>query len=251
MRLKNKVTIITGGGTGIGRGLASMFAREGSYVAVCGRRRELLEETVNLINRSGGEAIYSIADVGSLEDIESLVETVIMKWGKVDVLVNNAGIYIPRDITSTSEEEWDDVMRTDVKSVFLMSKSILPHMLKQGKGKIINISSIAGLVGFEKSAAYCAAKGAVVNLTREMALDYAPLGIGINTIAPGVIESDMTRSLLSDERSKRSFLEKIPVGRIGVPEDIAYAAVYLASAESNFIIGQTLIVDGGWLAGSV
>jgi len=246
MRLKNKVAIITGGGTGIGKGIALQFAKEGAYVVICGRRKEPLEETVKLIEYNGGEAIYCIVDVSSYSQIQELVETTLMKWGQIDILVNNAGIYIPHDIASISEDEWDKVMNVDAKGVFLTSKAVLPHMLKQEKGKIINIASIAGLFGFAKSAAYCAAKGAVVNLTREMALDYAPHGINVNAIAPGVIESDMTKPMLSNEEAKKSFLEKTPVGRIGTLEDIAYAAVYLASEESDFVVGQTLVVDGGW-----
>lgn len=246
MRLKNKVAIITGGGTGIGRGIAQMFAKEGAYVVVCGRRKEPLEETVKFIEDNGGEAIYCETDVTSAEQIKEMVETTLMKWGQVDILVNNAGVYISDDITETSEEEWEKVMSVDAKGVFLASKEVLPHMIKQNKGKIINIASIAGLFGFEKSAAYCAAKGAVINLTREMALDYAPVGIHVNAIAPGVIESDMTSPMLSDENTKKGFLGKIPADRIGTPDDIAYAAVYLASDESSYVIGQTIVVDGGW-----
>jgi NAD(P)-dependent dehydrogenase (short-subunit alcohol dehydrogenase family) len=246
MRLKDKVAIITGGGTGIGRGIALRFAEEGAYVAVCGRRKDPLSEVVKLIEKNGGEAIYCITDVSSSTQIRESVETVLMKWGQIDILVNNAGVYIPHDIASMSEEEWDKVMNVDAKGVFLMSKAVLPHMLKQEKGKIINIASIAGLFGFAESAAYCAAKGAVVNLTREMALDYAHHGISVNAIAPGVIESDMTNPLLSDEQTKKTLLEKIPVGRIGTPEDIAHAAVYLGSEESDYMVGQTLVVDGGW-----
>lgn len=246
MRLRNKVAIITGGGTGIGQGIAYMFAKEGAYVSVCGRRKDPLEETVRYIVENGEEAIYCIGDVRSSKEIDDIVEIVLMKWGQIDILVNNAGVYIPHDIVSMTEEEWDKVMSIDVKGVFLMSKAVLPHMLKQDKGKIINIASIAGLFGFEKSAAYCAAKGAIINLTREMALDYAPYGINVNAIAPGVIESDMTRALLSDEQAKKDLLGKIPVDRIGTPQDIAYAATYLASDESEYVVGQTLIIDGGW-----
>jgi NAD(P)-dependent dehydrogenase (short-subunit alcohol dehydrogenase family) len=246
MRLKNKVALITGGGTGIGRGIALRFAEEGAYVVVCGRRKEPLEEVVKMIEESGGEAIYCITDVSSAAQIQEMVETTLMKWGQIDILVNNAGVYIAHDIASMSEEEWDKVMNIDAKGVFLMSKAVLPYMLKQEKGKIINIASIAGLFGFAQSAAYCAAKGAVVNLTREMALDYVAKGICVNAIAPGVIESDMTNPLLSYEQTKKAFLGKIPVGRIGTPEDIAHAAVYLGSDESDYMVGQTLVVDGGW-----
>lgn len=246
MRLKNKVAIITGGGTGIGRGIAKMFANEGAYIVVCGRRKEPLEAVVKEILANGDEAIYCTVDVSSAEQIQDMVETTLMKWGQIDILVNNAGVYMPHDVASMEEEEWDKVMNVDAKGVFLTSKAVLPHMLKQEKGKIVNIASIAGLFGFEQSAAYCAAKGAVVNLTREMALDYAPKGINVNAIAPGVIESDMTKPLLTEENSKKAFIDRIPTGRIGTPEDIAHAAVYLSSEESNYMIGQTLVVDGGW-----
>lgn len=246
VRLQNKVALITGGGTGIGAGIAHMFAREGAQVVVCGRREDPLKKVVDEIDRSGGEAIYCVADISSQEQIREMIETVTMKFGSIDILVNNAGVFIPDDVTSTSEQEWDRVMDIDAKGVYLMSKAVLPDMIKKGTGKIVNIASIAGLIGFEKSAAYCAAKGAVVNLTREMALDYAPKGICVNAIAPGVIDTDMTKAFLSNEQAKQGFLSKTPVGRVGTPEDIAHGAVYLASDESNFVVGQTLVIDGGW-----
>lgn len=246
MRLEHKIAIITGGGSGIGQGIALQFAKEGAYVAICGRREEPLKETVRLIEESGGEGIYAVCDVSQSEQVKDFVQTVLTKWGQIDILVNNAGVYLAHDVTTVKEEEWDTVLNVDAKGVFLMSREVLPHMLKKEVGKIVNIASIAGLFGFEQSAAYCAAKGAVVNLTREMALDYSPKGIRVNAIAPGVIESDMTGPMLSDEATKKTFLEKTPVGRIGKPEDIAYAAIYLASKESDFVTGQTLVVDGGW-----
>ncbi len=246
MRLKDKVAIITGGGTGIGRGIALMFAHERAKVVVCGRRIEPLDEVVSLIKQNGGQALSVAADVSSFAQVSEMAKKTVETFGGVDILVNNAGVYIPHDALSASEEEWDKVMSIDLKGVWICSKACIPEMLKQGGGKIINIASIAGLIGFEQSAAYCAAKGAVVNLTREMALDYANRGINVNAIAPGVIETDMTKAFLTDEASKKSFLEKTPVGRVGQPEDIAYAAVYLASMESDFVTGQTIVVDGGW-----
>lgn len=246
MRLKDKVAIITGGGTGIGRGIALEFSKEGAKVAVCGRRIEPLEGTVETIEKAGGQALAISTDVSVYEQVSEMVKKTIAEFGRLDILVNNAGAYLPHDALSVSEEEWDKVVSIDLKGVWLCSKVAIPQMLERGKGKIINISSIAGLIGFEQSAAYCAAKGGVINLTRAMALDYAQKGINVNAIAPGVIETDMTKPFLENEEMKKAFLEKTPVGRIGTPEDIAYAAVYLASSESDFVTGQILVVDGGW-----
>jgi len=248
MRLQNKVAIITGGGTGIGRGIAILFAKEGAKVVVSGRRVEPLDETVTVIKQAGGDAISIQADVSDEAQVKGLVEKTLQHYGSIDILVNNAGVYLPHDSVSATNDDWEQVMSIDLKGVWFCSKAAIPHMLTKGKGKIINIASIAGLVGFPGSAFYCAAKGAVVNLTREMALDYAKKNINVNTIAPGVIESDMTKPFLNDEQAKKSFLDQTPVGRIGKPEDIGYAAVYLASDESDFVTGATLVVDGGWTA---
>lgn len=246
MRLQDKVAIITGGGTGIGRGIALMFAKEGAKVVVAGRRADVLEETVGVIKGNQGEAAAVQTDVSDYNQVQSLVQAAIAQFGKVDILVNNAGIYLAHDALSVSEEEWNKVISTDLKGVWLCSKAAIPQMLNQGGGKIINVASIAGLIGFEQSAAYCAAKGGVVNLTREMALDYSSKHINVNAIAPGVIETDMTKPFLTNEEAKKSFLDKTPVGRVGQPEDIAYGAVYLASSESDFVTGHTLVIDGGW-----
>lgn len=246
MRLQNKVAIITGGGTGIGRGCALQFTKEGARVVVSGRRIEPLQGVVSEIEHMGGKALAVAADVSKVEDVQKLVDQTIATFGTVDILVNNAGIYIAHDAMSMTEEEWNTVMAVDLKGVWHCVKAVIPHMLRQGKGKIINISSIAGLIGFEMSAAYCAAKGAVINLTREMALDFAPKNIFVNGIAPGIIATDMTKGFLNDPAAKKAFLDKTPVGRVGRPEDIGYAAVYLASDESDFVVGHNLVVDGGW-----
>lgn len=247
MRLNDKVAIITGGGTGIGKGIATMFALEGAQVTVAGRRLEPLAETVGEIKKNGSDALAVTCDVSKASEFQKLVDQTVSRFGSVDILVNNAGVYIPHDVMNMTEEEWDQVMAVDLKGVWFGVKAVLPHMLKKGSGKVINISSIAGLIGIEQSAAYCAAKGAVVNLTREMALDYAPKNIQVNGIAPGLIETDMTKFVTGDKEALKSFLTKIPSGRAGVPEDIAYAAVYLASSESDYMIGQTLVIDGGFI----
>ncbi len=246
MRLQGKTAIITGAGTGIGRGIALEFAKQGARVVVVGRRMEPLKRVVEDIEKLNAQALAVSCDVSDMTEVQSLMAKVMQAFGTIDILVNNAGVYIPHDALAMTEEEWNTVMSIDLKGVWLCSKAVIPQMLTQGKGKIINVSSIAGIIGFEQSAAYCAAKGAVINLTREMALDYAPKGIMINGIAPGVIESDMTKPMLDDAKLKQSFIEKTPVGRVGVPSDIGHCAVYLASDESSFVVGQTLVVDGGW-----
>lgn len=246
MRLKDKVAIITGGGSGIGRAIAQMFSEEGAKVIVAGRRREPLEETAALIKQNKSETLVVQTDVSDFNQVSSLIEKTVGQFGRLDILVNNAGVALIADTASATEDEWNKTIAIDLKGVWLCVKAAIPQMLKQGKGKIINIASIAGLIGFEQSAAYCAAKGGVVNLTRAMALDYASRQINVNAIAPGIIETDMTKPFLTDEKMRQDFLAKTPIGRIGKPEDIAYAAVYLASSESDFVTGQTLVVDGGW-----
>jgi NAD(P)-dependent dehydrogenase (short-subunit alcohol dehydrogenase family) len=246
MRLNNKIAIVTGGGTGIGRGIAIQFGKEGAKVIVSGRRMGPIESVATEIIKNGGEAIAVEADVSQFEAVKNLVQTAVTRFGTIDILVNNAGVYIPHDAAEMTDDEWNTVMSVDLKGVWHGVKAVLPQMISHGKGKIINISSIAGLIGFEKSAAYCAAKGAVINLTREIALDYASKKINVNGIAPGLIESDMTRGLLNDKAVLTAFLDKTPIGRVGKPEDIAHAAVWLASDESDFVVGQTIVVDGGW-----
>jgi len=246
MRLKDKVAIVTGGGTGIGRSIALLFAKEGASVVVCGRRKDVLDSVVLEIENAGGKSIAICSDVSSFSQVSNLAKTTLEKFGSIDVLVNNAGIALSGDTVSGSEEDWDKVINTDLKGVWLCSKAILPQMIKQGKGKIVNMASIAGLIGFERSAAYGAAKGGVINLTREMALDYSSKGINVNAIAPGFIETDMTKDMLSDESMRKDFLSKTPVGRFGKPEDIAFATLYLASSESDFVSGEILVVDGGF-----
>lgn len=248
MRLENKVAIVTGGGSGIGQAIAILFAKEGAKVVAAGRRLEALQSTVVEIEKSGGEAFAVITDVSSFSSVQNLIQKALEKFGRIDILVNNAGIYLPGDAVSTTEEDWDRVLAIDAKGAFLCSKAAIPSMIERGKGKIVNIASIAGLFGFEGSLAYCAAKGAVVNLTKEMALDLGPKNINVNAIAPGIIETDMTQGFLQDENAKKGFLDKIPMGRIGKPLDIAYAALYLASDEADFITGEILVVDGGWTA---
>lgn len=248
MRLQNKIAIITGAGSGIGQGIALAFVKEGAKVVVADWSEEGGKETVEQIKKENGEAIFIKTDVSKTADIEQMVKTCLDKFGRVDILVNNAGIYRTYNLHEMSEEDWDKTINVNLKSVFLGSKRVIPEMLKQGKGKIVNTASIAGLVGFAQSGAYCASKGGVIALTKEMALEYAPKKINVNCICPGVIKTAMTKDMIADPATKQFLESSTPYPRLGEPEDIAMAAVYLASDESDFVNGHALVVDGGWIA---
>jgi NAD(P)-dependent dehydrogenase (short-subunit alcohol dehydrogenase family) len=247
-RLLNKVAIVTGSSSGNGRAIALRFAMEGANVVVNYITHE--KEAKNVakeIEKLGSKAIVVRADVSKASDVDQLVKATIDAFGKVDILVNNAGIFLEKPLLETTEEEWDRVIDVNLKSVFLCTKRVVPEMLKQGKGKIINISSIDAIVAEPHTCAYCASKGGVSSLTRALALELAPKKINVNAIAPGQIDTPMIAKWLKDPEMKKSLIERTPFGRIGKPEDVAAAAVFLALDETEFINGITLVVDGGWL----
>ena len=248
MRLRNKTAIITGAGSGIGRAIALIFAKEGAKVLAADWAEKGGQETADMIKQAGGEAVFIKTDVSKAQDIETMVRACLENFRRVDILVNNAGILKGAPLHETSEDDWDAVLDVNLKGVFLASKKVILEMLKQGQGKIVNVASVAGLVGFENAGAYCASKGGIIALSREMALEYAKNKINVNCIAPGVIKTAMTKDMLADEKTKQGFETQTPYPRLGEPEDIAMAALYLASDESDFITGEVLVVDGGWTA---
>lgn len=245
MKLQNKVAIITGAGSGIGKSTALIFAKEGAKVVVANRREDKGQNTVDEIKKQGGEAMFIKTDVSNWDDVSNMVERVVQSYGEIDILVNNAGVLRMGPLTEVNEDDWNYVLNINLKGVFYTMKKIIPLMIKQGKGKIINIASIAGLVGFEQIGPYCASKGGVIALTREAALEYAKNKININCIAPGVIRTEMT-GMLEDEQTNSYYRLQTPYPRLGEGEDIGYAALYLASDESDFMTGQVMVVDGGW-----
>ena len=253
MKLKGRVALITGGSTGIGRATATLFAREGARVVIANRRAEPGVEAVAEIEALGGVAHFVQCDVRCAADCQRAVETAIERFGRLDILVNNAGIVPFGRVEDTDEATWDAVMDTNPKGVFLMSRVAIPIMRNQGGGAIVNTASDAGLVGAKGMAAYSASKGAVVLLTRSMALDHACEGIRINAVCPGYtyVERWKERSGVDRpdvEEYVAAVAEELPIGRIGKPEEIAQAILFLASDEASFVVGTALSVDGGYTA---
>ncbi len=244
---KDKVAVVTGSTRGIGKAVALAFASAGANVVICGRDLKKAQEAANEAKKYGsGRCVAFKCDVSRSGDVKNMIEAAVAEFGKIDILVNNAGVVDIGSLTELSEGSWDRTIDVDLKGVFLCSQAVAKHMIKRKYGKIVNIASIAGLVGFLGTPHYCAAKGGVVNLTKEMALELARFGVNVNAIAPGFIETDMTKGMLSDEKAKQQLLAKIPLKRIGKPEDIANAVLFLASDNASYITGTTLVVDGGW-----
>jgi len=247
MRLKGKVAIVTGGGSGIGKEIALLFAQEGAKVMVADLVAEKGEDTVRLITESGGEAAFFRADVSLAGDVENLVRQTVKKYGRLDILSNNAGILgVVAPVGEASEENWDRVIAVNLKSVFLCSKYAVREMVKSGGGAIVNSASTMGLVGLPGNTAYSASKGGVIQFTKTMALEYAASNIRVNCTCAGWIDTPMNEIL--DEKVLRWTVRETPMGRLGRPEEIARAALYLASDDSSFITGTALVVDGGWVA---
>ncbi len=254
MRLQDKVAIITGAASGIGRATAILFAREGAKVAVVDINAEEGRTTTASINEQTGEAIFIQADLSQSKDAQRVVDETVQEYGRVDVLHNNAGILIFGNVVDCTEEEWDQIMAVNLKSAFLLSKYAIPEMIKIEGGSIVNTASVGGIVGAENASAYAASKGGMIQLTRSMALDYGPKNIRVNCICPGSTETPMLRHVWQVEGQslgkgvdamRELYLHGRPLRMIGTPEDMANAALYLASDESRFVTGICLVVDGG------
>ena len=245
MRLKDKTAIITGGGSGIGLATANAFCKEGAKVVLFGRRKDKLEKAAEKI---GGLALPIQGDMNKNDDLDRLINETLDNFKGIDILVNNAGIFNGAPLHEISDSQWDALMDINIRSVFQITKRVLPVMMAQKKGSIIHISSILGLIAVPQVAAYNVSKGALNQLSRSIAVEYGSYGIRSNSICPGLIETDMTADLMQDDSLMQEWSKEYPIGRFGKPDDIASACLYLASDESSFVTGAVLPVDGGFTA---
>jgi len=245
-KLLDKVALVTGGSRGLGRAIAIGYGEVGAQVVVASRTRNLVEDTANEIIKKGGRAIAIPVDVRKSQDIEKMVSSVINTFGRIDILVNSAGVAPLNKAIDISVDEWDDVIETNLKATFLMCRSVGKVMIGQDKGKIINVGSVLGEMASNMALHYCASKAAIVQMTRALALEWSRFGINVNCIAPGFFDTEMTRRQQEDV-SHRRFLEfKIPFKKLGKPEEIVGTAIFLASEASDYITGAVMVVDGGY-----
>jgi NAD(P)-dependent dehydrogenase (short-subunit alcohol dehydrogenase family) len=253
MELKDKVAIVTGAGSGIGRAIAVLFAHEGAHVSVIDVVDQAGMKTVEMIKKAHGSATFVHADVSNASDAQNSVGATLRVYGKLDILVNNAGIELAGTVVDLSERDWDRVMGVNLKGVFLMSKYAVPE-LSRNRGIVVNIASNAGFASYQRATAYAASKAGVISLTRTMALDHANDGIRVNCVCPGAIDTPLNQRYLKQlkpearEGHVRKLISDHPIGRIGKPEEIAEAVLFLASARSSYMTGAALVVDGGFLA---
>lgn len=250
MRFEGKVVIITGGSSGIGLAAARLFAREGARVVLMARNETRGQEAAAAINKEGGQALFVAGDAARAADCKDCVDAAVASYGRLDILFNNAGvIHVDRDVVATTEEEWDETIGASLKSIYLMSKYAIPHITAAGGGSIVNNSSIFGLVGGTGVAAYCAAKGGVISMTKAMALDHANQNIRVNCVCPGSVATPMLEKEMNDQGGIEAELPKYaarhPLNRISTPEEVASVVAFLASGDASFVTGIAMPVDGG------
>jgi len=252
MRLDQRVAVITGAGSGIGQAMALLFAREGARILAADVNGSAAEETAAKIVAEGGTCQAMVVDVTEPDQVRGMIERAHEHYGRIDILCNNAGIGSTTDVIDCEPDEWDRVMTVNVKSVYLGCKYVLPRMIAQGGGVIVNTASVAGMVGIVKRASYSASKGAVIALTRQVAMDFVEQGIRVNCLCPGTVDSPWVGRLLDmaadPVAARQALVARQPMGRLGTPEEVAAAALYLASDDAAFITGTGLVIDGGLTA---
>lgn len=243
MKLKDKVAFITGFGSGLGQAIAVMFAKEGAAVAGTSTTESKGRETVAMIEKAGGKALFRAGDVGNSEQMKSLIAETVEQFGGLDIAVNSAGVRTNGSITDISEEAWDRTLDANLKGAFVVSRLAIPEMKQRGGGVILHIAARSGMLGQAGRAAYCASKGGLVRLTEAMAMDHARDNIRVNCICPGPVRTPMVDTSTPEKLAR--YKTRVPLGRIGEPDDVAYAALYLASDEASFVTAAILPVDAG------
>jgi len=251
MRLEGQIAIVTGAASGIGRATAITFAREGAKVVLADVRESsrLADETpttLDTLRGAGGEGLFVQTDLTQRAQVEAMVDAALREFNRIDILVNSAGIFVRNSITDVSDEEWAAVLNLNLMGYVYTIRRVIPPMLQQGRGKIVNISSIHGFRGTGTAATYCASKGAVENLTKQLAVEYGRRGIYVNAIAPGTIKTAMSKPFRETPSILADYKARTILPRLGEPQDVANCALFLASAESDFVLGHTLVCDGGW-----
>jgi NAD(P)-dependent dehydrogenase (short-subunit alcohol dehydrogenase family) len=243
MRFENQVALITGGGSGIGRACSRLLAREGAKVVVADIAAHSVEETVQEIREAGGEGISVVADVSRADEIDRMIGSAVERFGQLHILVNNAGILLMKSLLATTEHEWDRVLAVNLKSVFLSSRRAIPEMIRAGRGKIVNVASLTAVATDPYHAAYAASKAGVIALTQAMALEFARQRIGINCVCPGAVRTNI--AFQADQVRYQSPMQGVPIGYMAEPDQIARVVLFLASEDSDYLVGENILVDGG------
>lgn len=247
--LKEKKVLVVGGSKGIGKDIALAFARLGSEVVITGRNEDDLSQTTEELRKFNPNSFYLTADIQNVTEIYNMIDSAFSRLGRIDVLINNAGINIPKPALDVTEEDWDRVLDTNLKGTFFCSQRAGKYMIQQRTaGKIINIVSQMAFVGYIKRAAYCSSKGGAVQLTKALAIEWAEHQIKVNAVAPTFIETDFTKTMFDDQEFYQDVLRRIPLGTMAKPNDVTGAVLFLASDLANFVTGETIRVDGGWTA---
>ena len=246
--LKGKKVLVTGGSKGIGKDIALAFAKQGADVVITGRNEADLVSTTNELRQIHPNAFYLKGDMQDIQSVYEMVDNAVSTLGNIDILINNAGINIPKPALEVTEKDWNQVIDTNLKGTFFCAQRVGKHMIEQGRGKIINMVSQMAFVGYIKRSVYCSSKGGAVQLTKALAVEWAPYNVRVNAVAPTFIETDFTREMFEDREFYQDVVARIPLGKLAQPSDVTGAVLFLASDLAHFITGETIKVDGGWTA---
>ncbi|MED3830336.1 SDR family NAD(P)-dependent oxidoreductase [Priestia megaterium] len=246
--LKGKKVLVTGGSKGIGKDIALAFAKQGADVVIIGRNEADLVSTTNELKRIHPHSFYLKVDIQDIQSVHEMVDNAVSTLGNIDILINNAGINIAKPALEVTEKDWNQVIDTNLKGTFFCAQRVGKYMIEQGGGKIINMASQMAFVGYIKRSVYCSSKGGAVQLTKALAVEWAPYNVRVNAVAPTFIETDFTREMFEDQEFYQDIVSRIPLGKLAQPSDVTGAVLFLASDLAQFITGETIKVDGGWTA---